>query len=158
MQWQRKLSYEILKKGVYMEIDFAFLADSAEAVNGKIYVIGGAIDTIWAKQVPSTHPHLSFVLRLKFDVAEIGRKHKLEIQIMDEDGIIVANLGGELEIPSKNPNLPKGWQQTSVAVLNFQNLKFSKFCDYSFNILVNNSCLRSVPLRVAQHIEMPKLR
>jgi hypothetical protein len=141
-----------------MEVDFAFLADSAEAVNGKIYVIGGAIDTVWAKQIPSTHSHLSFVLRLKFDGAEIGRKHKLEIQIMDEDGGIVGNLVGELEIPSKNPNLPKGWQQASVAVLNFQNLKFLKFGDYSFNILVNNSCLKSIPLRVAQHIETLKLR
>ena len=139
-----------------MIVDFAFLADSAEAVNGKIYVIGGAIDTVWAKQVPLLHPHLTFVLKLIFDVAEIGRKHKLEIQIMDEDCIIIANVGGDIEIPAKNPNIPKGWQQSSIAVLNFQNLNFSKFGSYSFNILVNNSSLKSIPLRLAQHIEIPK--
>ena len=140
-----------------MEVDFAFLADSAEAVNGKLYVIGGAIDTIWGRQVPLIHPHLAFVLRLIFDVAEIGRKHKLEIQIMDEDGAITAQLGGDLEIPAKNPNLPKGWRQGFATVLNFQNLNFVKFGSHSFNILVNNSSLKSIPLQVAQHIEIPRL-
>lgn len=140
-----------------MEVDFAFLADSAEAVNGKLYVMGGAIDTIWGRHAPLIHPHLAFVLRLIFDVAEIGRKHKLEIQIMDEDGAVIANLGGDIEIPTKNPNLPKGWRQSLSTVLNFQNLKFLKFGNYSFNILVNNSSLKNVPLRVAQHIEIPRL-
>jgi len=140
-----------------MEVDFAFLADSAEAVNGKLYVMGGAIDTIWGRQVPLIHPHLAFVLRLIFDVAEIGRKHKLEIQIMDEDGAVIANLGGDIEIPAKNPNFPKGWRQSFSTVLNFQNLKFLKFGNYSFNILVNNSSLKNVPLRIAQHIEIPRL-
>lgn len=139
-----------------MVVDFAFLADSAEVVNGKIYVMGGAFDTVWTKQVPIVHPHLTFILRLIFDVAEIGRKHKLEIQIMDEDGKIMGNVGGDVEIPAKNPNIPKGWQQPYIAVLNFQNLNFSKFGSYSFNILVNNSSLKSIPLRVAQIIEMPK--
>lgn len=140
-----------------MEVDFAFLADSAEAVNGKIYVLGGAVDTVWAKQVPLTHPHLAFVLKLLFDVAEIGRKHKLEIEIMDEDGTSIANVGGDLEIPTKSPNFPKGWRQGFVTILNFQNLNFSKFGNYSFNILVNNSTLKIIPLRVAKHIEIPKL-
>ena len=140
-----------------MEVDFAFLADSAEAVSGKLYIIGGAIDTIWGRQVPLTHPHLAFVLRLIFDVAEIGRKHKLEIKIMDEDGSVVAHVGGDLEIPAKNPNLPKGWRQGFATVLNIQNLKFLKFGNYSFNILVNNSSLKNIPLRVAQHIEISRL-
>jgi hypothetical protein len=140
-----------------MEVDFAFLADSAETINGKLYVIGGAVDTIWGKQVPFMHSQLSFVSKLIFDVAEIGRKHKLELQIMDEDGAIIANVGGDLEIPTKNPNLPQGWRQSFVTVLNFQNLNFLKFGNYSFNILVNNSSLKNIPLRVAQQIEIPRL-
>ena len=139
-----------------MEIDFAFLADSAETVNGKIYVLGGGIDTIWAKQVPSTYPKVSFVLRILFDIAEIGRKHKLEIQIMDEDGKTIATIGGDLEIQGKSPDFPKGWRQGLVTVLNFVNLKFPNFGTYSFNILANNSSLKSIPLRVAQRIDIPQ--
>ncbi len=140
-----------------MEVDFAFLADGAEAVNGKIHVIGGGIDTIWAQQVPVVYPRLSFVLRMVFDVAEIGRKHKLEIQIMDEDGNAIATVGGDLEIPGKNPNSPKGWKQSMLTVLNFANLTLPKFGNYSFSILANNSSLKSLPLRVVQHADFPKL-
>ena len=49
-----------------MDVDFALLADSAEAVNGKLYMMGGAFDSIWATAVPLTHPRLSFVMRLLF--------------------------------------------------------------------------------------------
>lgn len=140
-----------------MEVDFAFLADSAESVGGKFYVLGGGIDTIWSKQAPIAYQRqLSFVLRIILEVAEIGRKHKLEIQIMDEDGNIIANVGGDLEIQTKNPQLPKGWRQSFITVLNFQNFSFPKFGNYSFNILVNNSSLKSIPLRVAQRMEIPK--
>src|SRR5882672_4667233 len=106
-----------------MRVDFAFLADSAEAVNGKMYVMGGCIDTLWTKETPFVYRRpVAFVLRLLLDIAEIGRKHKLEIQIMDEDGKIIANVGADFEIPAKNPNLPKGWEQHFVTVFNFQNL------------------------------------
>ncbi len=135
-----------------MEIDIAFLADSAQVVEGKLYVMGGAIDTIWSKQLPVVYPQLSFVLKIIFDAAEIGRKHKLELQILDEDGQTVTSLGGDLEIPRKSENVPKGWRQGFITVLNFQNLHFQKFGHYSFNVLVNNSSLKSVPFRVEQHI------
>lgn len=139
-----------------MEVDFAFLADSAETVNGKIYVLGGGIDTIWAKQAPLTYPKLSLILRILFEVAETGRKHKLEIQIMDEDGKSIATIGGDLGVQGKSPDFPKGWRQGMVTVLNFANLKFPNFGTYSFNILANNSSLKSIPLRVAQHVEILK--
>ena len=135
-----------------MEVDFAFLSDSAELVEGKIYVLGGGIDTLWAPQVPSVYT-LTCVLKLTFDVAEIGRKHKLEIHIIDEDGKSIANVGADLEIPGKSPDLPKGWRQSFATVLKFQNLKLPKFGTYSFNIVVNNTSLKSIPLRLTQLVQ-----
>ncbi len=137
-----------------MEVDFAFLADAAEAINGKVHVVGGAFDTIWAAQVPVSYPRLSFVLRLEFDAAEIGRKHRIDIQIMDEDGGNVQTVGGEITVGEKNAKLPKGWRQGLLTVLNFANLRFMKLGDYSFNVVVNNSNLKSVHLRVAQPIQI----
>ena len=136
-----------------MEVDFAFLADAAEATQGKLYVIGGAFDTIWASSTPSVHPHLSFVMRLLFMPAEIGRKHRVEINLINEDGKGIAKVGGDLEI-GQNPNLPKGWRQGFLTVLNFANLKFDRFGDYSFEIVINNNSLKGIPLRVAQRIQL----
>lgn len=135
-----------------MEVDFAFLAEGAESVNGKFHVVGGGFDTIWAQQVPTIYPRLSLVIRILLDAAEIGRKHKLEIQIMDEDGHkLTPAVNGEINTPEKNPNLPKGWKQGLLTVLNFAGLQFPKFGDYVFHILVNNSTLKHVPFRVAPH-------
>ena len=136
-----------------MEVDFAFLADAAEAVNGKIYVVGGAFDTIWAANVPVVYPRLSLVMRLMFTPAEVGRKHKIEINLLEEDGKRMASVGGDLEI-GQNPEVPKGWRQGFLTSLNFANLKFEKLGDYSFEIVVNNSSLKSVPLRIAQRIQL----
>lgn len=135
-----------------MEADFAFLADTAEIVNNKVYVMGGAFDTIWAPNVPAICPRLSFVMRLKFNPSEVGRKHRIEINILSEDGKRVASVGGDLQIGS-NPNVPQGWMQSSLTVLNFANLKFENFCDYSFELLVNDFSLKSIPLRVAKKVE-----
>ena len=132
-----------------MEVDFALLADAADAVNGKLYLVGGAFDTIWAQQTPLMYPKLSLALRLLFSPAELGRKHKLEIRIMNEDGKNVAPpIAGELEV-QKNSNLPKGWRQGFLTVMNFANLNFSNFGDYTFELVMNNTGIKSIPLRIA---------
>ncbi len=137
-----------------MEIDFAFLADAAEAANGKLHVMGGAFDTIWARHVPLRHPKVSLVLRLLVNAAEFDRKHKVEIRIMHEDGkTIPPSVGGELVI-QKNPNLPKGWKQGFLSVMNFVDTTFPAFGDYSFELLINNESKKSIPLRIAQAVDL----
>ena len=134
-------------------VDFAFLADGAEAINGKLYVMGGAFDTIWTNAVPLTYPKISFAMRLIFSSAELERKHKLEISVINEDGKpITAIVGGDLEI-SRNPNVPKGWKHGFLTVINLANLKFPDFGDYSFEVVLNNSSVKSVGLRVARSVQ-----
>ena len=136
-----------------MEVDFAFLADAAEVANGKLHLVGGAFDTIWARNVPLRYPKISLALRLLFSAAELDRKHKVEIRIMHEDGKTIApSIGGDLEI-QKNPNLPKGWKQGFLTVMNFVDLSFPAFGDYGFELVVNNTNVKSIPLRIAQAVD-----
>jgi len=136
-----------------MEVDFAFLADAAEALNGKIYVLGGAFDTIWASNVPVVYPRMSLVMRLLFSPAEVGRKHKLEINIMDADGKRIAAVGGDLQV-GQSPDVPAGWKHGFLTVLNFGNLRFEKLGDYSIEIAANNFSLKPISLRVAQRLQL----
>jgi len=138
-----------------MKIDFAFLADAAEESKGKLYVVGGAIDTIWTQSVPAVHPRISLALRLLISPGELGRSHQLEISLMDGDGKRVAAVKGQFE-PDKNQNLSAGWEQGMLLVLNVPNLQFQKFGDYQFDIMCNNSSLKTVPLRVAQQIPLDR--
>ena len=132
-----------------MELDFAFLADSAQAVGGKLFVLGGAFDTINAPKVPVIHNTMSLAVRLLFDVSEIGRHHQLEVDIVDADGRRIARAGGPLFL-EKNPHTPAGWNQGFLAVVNFINLKFEKFGDYGVKIIFNNTTIKSIPLRVIE--------
>ena len=128
------------------------VADAAEVANGKLHLVGGAFDTIWTQTVPFAYPKLSLAMRLLFSAAELDRKHKVEIRIMNEDGrAIPPSIGGDLEI-KKNPNLPKGWKQGFMTVMNFANLNFQNFGDYSFELVVDNRNEKSIPLRIAQAV------
>src|SRR3990167_3301328 len=133
-----------------MDVDFAFLADSAEVANGKLHLVGGAFDTIWTRNIPLRYPKVSYAMRLLLSTAELDRKHKIEIKIMHEDGkVIPPSIGGVLEI-KKNPNLPKGWKQGFLTVMNFVDLTFPVFGDYSFELIVDSRSEKSIPLRIAQ--------
>ncbi len=136
-----------------MELDFAFLADAAEAVNKKVYVQGGAFDTIWAPAAPAVCPRLSLVMRLLFTPAEVGRKHRFEISIMDADGRRIAAVGGDLQ-PGATHEVTPGRKCGFLSVLNFANLKFERFGDYGIEIVANNSSLKSIPLRVIQRVQL----
>lgn len=132
-----------------MQADFAFLADSAEVVNGKLYIMGGCFDTIYARTLPFVYRPFSFVMRLEMTPAELDRTHKIEVHVLDEDGRRIASVGGDLGV-QRNPTLPRGWPQGFLNVMNFANFKFDKLGDYSFEIIANGSSIKSVRFRVAE--------
>ena len=81
------------------------------------------------------------------------RKHKIEINLMDEDGKRIGTVGAEIEL-QKNPNLSSGWRQGFLSVINLNQLTFKKFGDYNFELVVNNTSLKSIPIRVAEHVQI----
>lgn len=129
-------------------LDFAFLADAAEAEPGrKFYVLGGGIDQIHARGFPVVHPHLSLVMRFQVHGTETGRQHSLEVRLMNSDGGELAKIEGMLE-PQGTP--APGRELGVNLVINMQNLRFEASGDYSVEILMNNQHMKSLPLRVAQ--------
>lgn len=132
-----------------MDLDFAFLADSADVANGKLYVMGGAFDTIHVQSFPATHPALAVILRLLLKPHDLDRKHQLEIQLLDADGHKIASAPGELSV-AKSPDSPSGWKQPFLLPLRFLNTPFQKPGHYSIEILVNDTMLKTIPLRVVQ--------
>lgn len=71
-----------------MESDYLILADRAEAVNGKLYMVGGGFDRVGIVQIPGP---------ADFDVAvgvlvgynETNSVHRIEIALEDEDNKVV---------------------------------------------------------------------
>ena len=135
-----------------MELDFAFLADAADVPMGKLFVMGGAFDTIHVPGFPATHPTLAVVIRLLLSPNDLDRKHKLEVLLLDADAHHIASANGELVVP-KSPGSPAGWKQSVILPLRFLNLPFKAEGHYSFEILMDEKMVKAIPLRV---LEAPK--
>jgi hypothetical protein len=132
-----------------MDLDFAFLADAADVASSKLYVLGGAFDTVYVPQFPATHPALAVVLRLLLGPLDLDRKHKLDIVLLDADGRTIASAPTELTV-ARSPDLPAGWKQPFTLPLRFLNTPFQHPGHYSIEILVNGTMLKTIPLRVLQ--------
>ncbi len=133
-----------------MELDFAFLADAADVAMGKLFVLGGAFDTINVASCPATHPALAVVVRLLLSPNDLDRRHELQILLLDADGKHIASAKGELKVP-KAPGSPAGWKQAVMLPLRFFNVPFASEGHYSIEILANDKLLKAISLRVIAH-------
>lgn len=128
-------------------LDFAFIADAAEAEPGrKFYVLGGGVDSIGAQRFPVVHPHMALVLRLLVHPAEADRQHALEVKLIDADGHELARVQGSFS--AAGPTM--GRDIAIPLVMNFVNTRFEAPGDYALDILVGDQHERSLPLRVYQ--------
>jgi hypothetical protein len=130
-----------------MELDFAFLADAADVSMGKLFVLGGAFDTIHVTSFPASHPTLAVVMRLLLSPIDLDRKHKLEVLLLDADAHHIASASGELMV-AKAPESPAGWKQAIILPLRFLNVPFGHDGHYSIEILADGNMLKAIPLRV----------
>lgn len=137
-----------------MELDFAFLADAADVSMGKLFVLGGAFDTIHVQAFPAIHPVLAVVVRFLLSPADVDRKHELQILLLDADAKHIASANGELLMP-KAPGSPQGWKQTVILPLRFMNVPFQQEGHYSIEILADQKMLKAIPLRVIQAPKQP---
>jgi len=129
-------------------LEFAFLADAAEAEPGrKFYVLGGGIDQIAGPDFPLVHPHMSLVMRFLVHPTELGRSHHLEVRLVDADGGELARIEGDI---ATAPSEPVGREVAVNMVINMANSRFEKPGDYGLDIMMNNQFQKSLALRVAQ--------
>lgn len=72
-----------------MQVEYAFVAESADVQSGLFYVIRGGTD-IWSAPPGAEFPvpigPMSFVVRLVGDPSEIGGQHAVEFTVVDADG------------------------------------------------------------------------
>ena len=132
-----------------MDVEYALLADSAQVVQGKLYMLGGGIDQIGAYNFPAVHPFLTLAMAIKVYPAECGREHKLEIEVWDQDG---TRIGPHLEAKFSTDRRKDDPMKHSLVqlVLNFAQPKFDRPGDYAFQILLNGEMRKTLPLTLVR--------
>ena len=68
-----------------VEVDFLLLADRAEVLNGKLYMMGGAWDRRFISNIEAP-VQLSIVIGVLVPWNLTNEQHKLDIRIVSEDG------------------------------------------------------------------------
>ena len=129
------------------DIEYAFLADAADARPGqKFAVIGGGVTRLGGGQFPLRHPHLALVCGLTVTSPEFNKEHDLRFMLLTPDGQQVSN--ATAKIVANGP--PDGRDTVLTFSLDMWNLSFPAPGDYSIRILVDGSERKRLPLVVEQ--------
>lgn len=133
-----------------MRFTSAMLADAAQVAGGKLFVMGGAFDTISAKAFPAIHRSLTLVLVAEVGPADRNRDLDLTIRLLDEDGHEMGvHSEGKLRVGAPSA-LPAGAMTLVPMTSAFMNLRFPKPGGYVFVVDHEDRELTRVPFRLRQ--------
>ena len=133
-----------------MRFTAAMLADGAQVSAGKLYVMGGAFDTISARSFPAIHRSLTLALVAEVGPADRNRDLDLVIRLLNEDG---AETGveseGKLRVGAPS-SLPAGAMTLVPMTSVFMNIRFPEPGGYVFVVEHEGRELTRVPFRLRQ--------
>jgi hypothetical protein len=120
-------------------VDVALLADSVQAVRGKLFILGGGWDTLWVRSFPARHPSLAIGLRLRVPVSWGTDALSLSVELQDEDGapLLPRPLSHKIRLPD-GPHSPSTTDFGLIRSFTFNNLLFQREGSYSFVISVDD--------------------
>lgn len=95
-----------------IQIDFVVLGDYAQAVQGKLHLIGGGWNLWHAQQYPNV-VHFGLGIGILVPWSLTNRKHGFRFVIRASEGAELANGGGEFEM-GRPPGTPPGMTQRVV--------------------------------------------
>ncbi len=129
------------------DVEYAFLADAAEARPGqKFAVIGGGVSRLGGPQFPLRHPHLALVCGLTVSAPEFGKEHDLQFMLLTPDGKQLSNANAK--VMANGP--ADGRDSILTFSLDLWNLTFPTPGDYSIRIMIDGSERKRLPLVVEQ--------
>ena len=129
-----------------MHIPMALLADEANvSQEGKLNVLG-VFDRLAASSFPTIHPKMVFVFRVQSEYADAGRSFVVRLRLMDEDGKVLFEAGGELVPPAVAP----GDFASANKLFTLVGIGFPRPGSYKFVLNVGDLPTHETPLNVLE--------
>lgn len=130
-----------------MDLTFFLMADHASVTIDQKLNINGIFQNLSAMSFPALHPTLFLVTRLQASPAERGRRFRVTIKLLDEDG----NELGVLSQVAGVPNPPINSRIIFVdQIFQLNGLQFPKAGDYQFSLLVDDDQKGELEFSVSQ--------
>jgi hypothetical protein len=104
-----------------MEVEWLILADAAQVVGNKLYLMGGGWDKLTVNSAFPIDQRCALALSLRVDWNETNQKHNFEIEIIAEDSATeqprsLMKAGGQFEIGRPPGTSPGQEQRFQVAL------------------------------------------
>lgn len=129
----------------------AFLADSVQASEGKLYALGIGWTTISTQRFPARHDRIGIGIVVHLD-GEGGPQHRLEIRFLGPGGDAHALGSGPDGRPMDSLGIPfaggGGGPSTATFALNLNGLPFEREGDYAFTVSIDDAEAARLPFRV----------
>ena len=131
-------------------VDVALLADSVQAVRGKLFVLGGGWDTLWVQGFPARHPSLAIGLRLRIPTSWSSDQLSLSVELQNADGgpLLPRPLSQTIKLPTNHD--PQATDIGLVRSFTFNNLVFPQPGSHSFVISVESEPVSRLRFTVRQ--------
>jgi len=131
-----------------MLIEFIVLADRAEVLGGKLYLMGGGFDRVAVTQLPGA-AKFDVAVSVLVDYHETNVQHLFEISCLDPDGgQVFEPMRGALEM-GRPPGMSVGGAQRAMLVLQGP-FTFPAAGEYSWAAKVDDGPTTRVGFRVEQ--------
>jgi hypothetical protein len=133
-----------------VDIDFALIADHAELVNGKLYLMGGGWDTYNAAAEPiQFQPAIALGVRIGWE--ETNRNVPVRVAVEDDDGAELVRADGTLMV-GRPPGLEAGATQLAQMTARLP-LTLPRFGGYRVHVTVGTgetAVERFLPFRIVR--------
>jgi hypothetical protein len=130
-----------------MEVDFLILADSAQVVGEKLYMLGGGWSFLRTAQMPVTH-QMAVAVGILVDWLETNQRHTFRMELTQEDGgKLVAAMEGQFE-QGRPPGIPAGAAQRLSMAFTFAPT-LDAAGPYAVRLLLNGQVAKRVGFVVA---------
>lgn len=135
-----------------LQADYLILADAAEAVNGKLYILGAGWDQITAASFPLLHPVLAVAMRLRCSWNDTNQPYDFELDVLDEDGVSIlpappGPIRGQIRM-GRPPTMVPGDDQVLPLAMTVGNLQFQRPGAYIVVLRVQGLEMVRSPFRV----------
>jgi hypothetical protein len=129
------------------EIEFAFLADAADARPGqKFAILGGGVSRIGGTGLPVRHPHLALVVGLRVAPSEMHQDHEVGFVLVRPDGGELTSAGARIRADGP----PEAGESILTFSVDLWSLVFEVEGSHAVRIIVNGTERKRLPLVIEQ--------
>lgn len=129
-----------------MEAEYLILADGAQVVSDKLYMLGGGWSLVNAQQFPLILP-MAVCIGIRVSWTETNRRHQFKLEVKNEDGgSMLFSAEGEFD-QGRPAGIPAGIDQYVHLALSFP-AKFEQAGQYIARLLLNGHDAKRVPFMV----------